>query len=296
MDTRYPDTRLDQPAAVAVAETPVSAVSWASIIAGAVVAASVSLILAALGSGLGFASLSPWSNEGVSATTFGVMTGVWFILMQWASAGVGAYLTGRLRTRWASLHTHEMFFRDTAHGFLTWALATVLTAGVLASSAAALVGGGVHAAATVAGGAAQGATMQGTAAAATSGGDPDRAYTVDTLFRTTDGTPASADVRQEAGRILAKGLTGGGIAPADRDYLAGLVAARTGVDQATAQQRVDAAVQAEQQAVAKAKEAADKARKAASGFSLFTALSMVIGAFIACIAAALGGRQRDEHA
>ena len=188
-----------------------------------------------------------------------------------------------------------MFFRDTAHGFLTWALATVLTAGVLASSAAALVGGGVRAAATVAGGAAQGAAAQGTAEAARPG-DADRDYIVDTLFRTTQGTPAPADVRQEAGRILAKGLTAGGIPAADRDYLAGLIAARAGIDPATAQQRVDAAVTAEQQAVAKAKEAADKARKAASGFSLFTALSMVIGAFIACIAAALGGRQRDEHA
>lgn len=288
MDTRYPDTRLDHPA-VAVGETPVSAVSWAAIIAGAVVAAAVSLVLAALGSGLGFASLSPWSHDGVSATTFGLMTGIWFILMQWASAGVGAYLTGRLRTRWASLHSHEVFFRDTAHGFLTWALATVLTAGVLAGSAAALIGGGTQAAATVAGGAAQGAAAQATA------GDADRAYTIDALFRTTEGTPASADVRQEAGRILAKSLAGG-IAPADRDYLAGLVAARAGIDQATAQQRVEAAAQAEQQAVAKAREAADKARKAASGFSLFTALSMVIGAFIACIAAALGGRLRDEHA
>jgi hypothetical protein len=271
MDTRTADARVGYHTGVAVAESSVSAGSWAAIFAGAVVAASVSLILLALGAGLGFASLSPWAGEGASAATIGVMTGVWLIIMQWASAASGAYLTGRLRTRWAGLHTHEVFFRDTAHGFLTWALATVLTAGVLASSTASLVGGGVQAAATVAGGAAQGAAAQGTAEAAKAT-DADRAYTVDTLFRTAE------------------------IPAADRTYLAGLVSARAGVDQAEAQRRVDAAITAEQQAVAKAKETADKARKAASGFSIFTALSMLIGAFIACVAAALGGHRRDEHA
>ena len=114
---------------VAVEAAPariVSAVSWPAIIAGAVVAAATSVLLLALGSGFGLASVSPWAG-GASPLTFTVMTAIWLIVMQWVASGLGGYLTGRLRTRWIGTHVHEVFFRDTAHGFLSWALATVIT-------------------------------------------------------------------------------------------------------------------------------------------------------------------------
>src|SRR3984957_13730334 len=100
-----------------------SAASWPAIFAGAVIAAAATLLLMALGSGLGLASISPWSNHGVSATTFAVTGAIWLILTQWISAALGGYIAGRLRTRWIGTHTHEVFFRDTAHGLITWAVA-----------------------------------------------------------------------------------------------------------------------------------------------------------------------------
>src|ERR1700722_3333531 len=111
-----------------------SAASWPAIIAGAFVAASVSLVLLALGSGLGFASISPWPGHGVSAKSFAITTAIWLIVMQWMSSGLGGYITGRLRTKWSGTHTHEVFFRDTAHGLVMWAVATVLVAGTVAAS------------------------------------------------------------------------------------------------------------------------------------------------------------------
>ena len=105
-----------------------SAASWPAIFAGAFVAVSVSLVLLALGSGLGFAAISPWQGHGVSATTFTVTTAIWLIVTQWLSAALGGYIAGRLRTKWVGTHTHEVFFRDTAHGFVTWSVATVFTA------------------------------------------------------------------------------------------------------------------------------------------------------------------------
>src|SRR5580692_7150199 len=116
-----------------------SAASWAAIIAGAFVAASVSLVLFALGSGLGFASISPWPGHGVTAKAFAITTAIWLIVMQWVSSGFGGYITGRLRTRWIGTHTHEVFFRDTAHGLVTWAVATVLVAAAAAASVSAVV-------------------------------------------------------------------------------------------------------------------------------------------------------------
>ena len=132
--------------------SPDSAVSWAAIIAGAVGAAALSLILLLLGSGLGLSMASPWS--GPSATTFAVSTAIWLIVVQWLASGVGGYIAGRLRTKWNGIHTDEVAFRDTAHGFLAWALATLLVAGLLGSAVSSIVGGGASAVSSIASGAA----------------------------------------------------------------------------------------------------------------------------------------------
>ncbi len=314
-----------------------SAASWPAIFAGAFVAVSVSLVLIALGSGLGFAEVSPWRGHGVSATTFTVTTAIWLIVTQWISASLGGYIAGRLRTKWVGTHTHEVFFRDTAHGFVTWSVATVFVAAVLAGSVTSLVGGGLHAlgGATVAGaqmsgpgggmgemsggpGAEPGAMPAGPPAALT--------YEIDKLFRPATGSPSTgsaggamsgsmsgamtaapqgapgsgnldtdSDPRVEAVYIAFHAMTTGDVSPADRGYLASRVAAQTGISPTDAQNRVDNFVSDIQAAQTKAKAAADKARKAAAEASIYLALSMLVGAFIASISAALGGRLRDEH-
>jgi hypothetical protein len=277
-------------------EAATSAVSWAAIIAGAFVAASATVIFVALGTGLGFASVSPWPNSGASATTFTAATAIWFIVTQWISSGAGGYLTGRLRTRWVGTHTHEVFFRDTAHGFVTWAVATVIGAVILASAASSMAGAGVHAAATVGQGAAQGAMNPAQNGAVN--GSVVSAYDVDTLFRsaTPDANSSSMDARAETTRILAKGLPTGDVSAADRSYVSQLVAARTGISESDAQKRVDDVVAQLNVAQTKARQAADGARKAAAAAAICTALAMLIGAFIASVAAALGGHERDERA
>jgi hypothetical protein len=314
-------------------ESTKSAVSWGAIVAGAVVAAAVSLILLALASGLGLASVSPWPNSGASLTTFSVMTAIGLIVVQWIASGLGGYVTGRLRTKWTGTHTHEVFFRDTAHGFIMWALSTVLVASLLASATASLVSAGAHGAAMVATGVAAGGAGAAGSAMTNSGGAGSgagggasgasgsagessapagtmvgtmspvgsvSAYNIDTLFRTAQpngagGPGSNADARAEATRILARSLSSGDVPAADRTYLAQLVAARTGVSDTDAQKRVDDTIAQVQADETKARQAADAARKASSAASIFTALSMVIGAFIACAAAALGGQLRDMH-
>jgi hypothetical protein len=145
-----------------------SAASWPAIFAGAIVAVAVSFILVALGTGLGFAIISPWPGHGASATAFTVNAAIWLIVSQWVSAAIGGYLAGRLRTKWVGTHTHEVFFRDTAHGLVTWSVATVLIALVLASSATSVVGGGLRAVGGAASAGLQGAAA-GSAAAGTQG-------------------------------------------------------------------------------------------------------------------------------
>jgi hypothetical protein len=272
------------------AESAVSAISWPAIFGGAIAAASITLVMLLIGSGLGFASLSPWPNAGPSTTTFTVVAGIWLIVMQWLSSGIGGYLTGRMRTKWARTHTHEVFFRDTAHGLLTWGLASLIGAFLVASAGSAAIGTGTRAAATVVSGAAQGA---GAAASMTDR----RAYDVDGLFRgeKPELAPSSREARAEATRILVSALRDGEMPAGDRTYLATTVASRTGLSQADAEKRVDDVIAQEKAAETKIRQAADTARKSAAAASIFTAISMLIGAFIACAAAAYGGSLRDEH-
>lgn len=269
-------------------QSSVSAISWGAILGGACAAASVSLILLLLGSGFGLAVASPWSDAGSTATTIGVVTAVWLIVMQWVSAGIGGYLAGRLRTKWAGLHTDEVFFRDTAHGFLAWAVATLVTVGLLASATSSAVGTGVQAASQMGGGAVQ-------AAASAAGPALAQEYDLDTLFRRAqpDANGAPGEAEAEAGRIVASGLANGDVPEADRAYLAQVVAVRAGIPPQDARGRVDALVERAKQAAATAKQAAETARKTAATVSIFTALSLLIGAFIAATAGALGGRSRD---
>jgi hypothetical protein len=235
-----------------------SAASWPAIIAGAFVAVGASLILLALGGGLGLAAVSGWG-------TFAAKTAIWLIVMQWISAGLGGYIAGRLRTRWIGTHTHEVFFRDTAHGLVTWAVATV--------AVAAIIGGSLS-------------TMTAGHSRADNAAPPFASYGVDKLFRPAhpaDAQPVN-DPRLEAGHIMASAAATGGISDADKMYLADVVSAKAGISQADAERRVDDWVAT-----------AQSARKAAAEASIYTALSLLIGAFIASVSAVLGGRLRDEH-
>lgn len=264
-----------------------SAVSWSAVIAGGVTTAAVSFMLLILGAGLGLTVVSPWSNSGVSATALGVGAIIWLIVTQWIAAGLGGYLTGRLRTKWVSVHTHEVFFRDTAHGFLSWALATIVSAALLASAVSAIVSGSTTTATTLLSGAAQSA---GAVSSPT-------AYFVDMLFRSDKPAPAAnpQDTRAESERILVRAVGEGDISPADKTYIAQLIASQTGLSQPDAEKRVDDVIAQAKAAAEKVKQVADEARKAAATLALFSFLSLLVGAFIASVAAAFGGRERDEN-
>lgn len=280
-------------------ESSRSAISWGPIIGGAVAATGVSLILILFGSGLGLTMVSPWSGESSSAATVGITAAIWLVVVQWLSAALGGYLTGRLRTKWAAVHTDEVFFRDTAHGFVSWAVATVFVAGFLASSLGSLASGGAQAVGTAA--ATAGVAGSAAAASSTDGGSANAAtsYFTDALLRPqqvqaraqNDDGAATAEVS----RILVNGAVQGGVPENDKAYLAAIVSARTGLSPDESRARVDAVLKRIDDAKVAAQEATDKARKAAATTALVGSLSLLVGAFISCAAAALGGRQRDEE-
>jgi hypothetical protein len=257
-----------------------SGVSWPAIAAGAVATAALTLLLAAFGAGIGLSAISPWTGSGVSAATFKVGSGIYLVIVAVMASSIGGYLAARLRTRWTGLHTNEVFFRDTAHGLLSWAFATLLSAGLLGAVTTHVVGGAVSGAAT--------------AAAVTGSAGPADLY-IDRLFRAepaaqpTLASPAAGSdtMRAEVSRLWTSSFRESkDLSAADRAYVARVVAARTGLPQAEAEKRVS-------DVIADAKAAADSARKAAAQFSLWLTVSLFFGAFAASLAAVEGGQLRD---
>jgi hypothetical protein len=287
----------------AVASGP-TAVSWGAIFAGAAAAAALSFILLILGTGLGLSSLSPWASDGASGKALGIGTFAWVVFMQLAASALGGYLAGRLRTKWVSLHTEEVAFRDTAHGFLAWGVATLFTAWLAASTATSLVSTGVQAGAQVAGGAvsaaATGAAAAGADKAKSDDGSGPMSYAVDSLFRGPKSkAPASSEqATGEVTRIFTNAVTTGKLPEEDARYAGQVVAQRTGVSQQEAEKRVNEKfneLQAKKkEAETKAREAADAARKASAIAALAFFIALLIGAFIASFAATIGGRHRDD--
>jgi hypothetical protein len=242
------------------------------------------LILMAFGAGMGFSAVSPWANSGVSATTFSLGTGLYLIVTAMLSSTVGGYLAGRLRTRWTAVHTDEVFFRDTAHGFMAWACATVLSAALLGAAGTAIVSG----------------ASAGLSQRNNNDGGPAAIY-VDRLFRpapaaanaaaapATNQPAADPATRAEVARLLlASARSGADVSAADRAYLVQIVSARAGLAQPDADKRVN-------EVLAQAKSDLDKARSAAAKLALWLTAALFAGALAASLAAIEGGQLRDRR-
>jgi hypothetical protein len=210
----------------------------------------------------------------LSAAAIGAGAIVWLIVTQIAASALGGYLGGRLRTKWTNVHTDEVYFRDTAHGLLVWAVGMVITAGFLASAAASFAG-------------AQ-RPVNPSNVGQESVLDPN-AYFVDTLLRGNGSAAQQPDPseRAEVSRIFIHDLPHGTLSDGNRTYLAQLVAARTGVNSSDAEKRVTAVF-------TEAQESAEGARKAFAHLSLWLFVALLSGAFSASYAGTIGGKQRDH--
>ncbi|MGE4063417.1 MAG: hypothetical protein AB7E79_08615 [Rhodospirillaceae bacterium] len=286
-----------QPVSVAT-DTGHGYVDWCAIAAGAMMATAVSIILFTFGTAIGLSMVSPYEGEGVSRAAYFATLGLWTLWVIVSSFMAGGYLAGRLRRRVGDANEHEVDVRDGAHGLLVWATGVVLASLLLVLGVTGAVGTAVKA----------GAPAAAEAADNADGGGGMTAYTVDSLFRATTTTapaqpatdPATGAAmpatppddgradREEVTRIFAHGVTDGELGAEDKAHAASLISRRTGISEAEAQKRIDTAL-------AKAKEAADAARKIGLIVGFLTAAALLVGAAAAAWAAALGGRHRDQN-
>ncbi|MFY9288233.1 MAG: hypothetical protein WAO98_06995 [Alphaproteobacteria bacterium] len=268
---------------------PKPAISWAAIMGGVFATLATTLVLTVLGAGLGFAIRPDFDSDtakGIAAASI-----IWMVVVQWIAASIGGYLAGRLRTRWLNVHNHEVYFRDTAHGFITWAVATMIMVAAF-TSAGSMLGKHAHIATAM-----HERSMSAKATDAQNSALNPIAYYTDSLFRTSPPTVTAGDqeVRGEANRILMRGFKDNSLTEEDKTYLTQLVMVRTNLAETDARKRVDDIVARQSVDQAQIREIADNARKMASILSICLALSLLVGGFVGSAAAVLGGNIRDRH-
>jgi hypothetical protein len=278
-----------------------SAVDWGAIIAGSVLAAALSFVLLTFGAGLGLSLSSPGSGEDISVLSFVMSAGVWLLAVQLVSFMAGGYLAGRLRMPAGNATSEEVDLRDGSHGLMVWAIGTLLGAVLLASGLA----GAAQTAAS-----ALGSTAENVASATSRlmPEDADAAYLADTLLR--DGTgatseeggqaadgasggTATANLRQIVTRVVERAIATGELPDVDRQYLAGVVAEATGLDQGRVEERIGRLVEQTTELRAEAVAQAEAARQWSVMAAFLTAAALLISAAGAYLAATYAGRQRD---
>lgn len=254
------------------------AVFWPSIVAGAVLAAGISLTLLTFGSaiGLSVASTAPTWRDSSSVLWF--LSGLFLVFVSLTSFGFGGYIAGRMRPHPALLSTKELELSDGLHGIIAWGLAVILGT-VLAFAAAAIT-----APAAV-------PSNENLGPSASVAGENIIASELDELFH-SDRRDVPADItyrRAEAARILLKTSGHTGVTDSDREHLAGLVVAQTGIGDDEASRRVD-------DAIAKSGQEIHRARQALVIQAFFVAAALVLGAALAWFAASEGGADRLNRA
>ena len=276
-----------------------SGINWGAVFAGAVVSASMLMLMLMLGVGFGLSSVSPWENSGVSAKAIGASSILWLAFTQLVAFGIGGYLAGRLRIKWANVHTDEVYFRDTAHGLLAWSVAALVTVVLLASTTKAILNGVAEASVT-------GVTAMDNMKAPLSISDINPLdYYVDLLLRknqkdsSTENVRGGNNLRAEVETILTNNIKDGKLSIDDRTYLAQIVSQQTGLPQADAELRVDSIFAKISTSIETTKnsgiKAIETARKVAAHTSLWMFAMLLLGAFISSLTATYGGRLRDHN-
>jgi len=309
------------PSAVVGPSGPARSVQWGAVILGALGATAISMVLLTFGAGLGLSAASAQPYAGASAKALAVISALYAAITMVAAFGAGGYVTGRMRLP-ATQELAEHEFRDGAHGFAVWALGIVIGGIVAISGVSGAVKTAVQATAAVGGAAAAGAASNpalGQAALSMTPTD----YAIDRLMAPAPaaapdaaggapaaGTPAApatgtagaannvpsrADVTAPMTRAFAASLKSDQLDARDRTMLVQTVMQQTGLPQAEAEKRVDEAYTELKAAEQKARDAADKARKAALITAFAAAATLLLGCAAACAGAAAGAKHRAEN-
>lgn len=297
--------------ATPMVENDRSYVDWAAIFGGAAVAVAIGVLATGFGAALGLTAVS--ARSGAGSGKLGIIISiVWIVLSMVSAYAAGGYIAGRMRRRADRATKDEVTVRDGMNGLIVWGLGIVVSAMLLGSAIGTtlkavgnVASAARNAVAQVAGGVASGAVSAAAGLVPDGLKNDPMAFVTSSMLRPAAVQPGADVSATDAAAILGNLASTGVISDPDRTYLVQLTTARTGLTEADAKARVDAAVTATQSARDKAVAAAADAEKIArdtveaarisailTAF-LLTAMSLVSGV-AAYIAAVKGGRHRDD--
>ena len=141
-----------QPTATEDAHTiMINRVSWGAILAGVVVALVVQVLLTMLGVGIGAATLDPGSGDSPQASTFSIVSVIWYAVSGIVAAFAGGYMAARMSGKTAAT-------TGALHGLTTWAVTTLLVLYLVTTSLGSIIGGTFRGISGAVGGIGQAAT------------------------------------------------------------------------------------------------------------------------------------------
>jgi FtsH-binding integral membrane protein len=244
-------------------------VDWQSIVAGSFIAAAISLVFLAFGSGLGL-SLTSFQTDGPHPrTALLIAAAIWLLWVQVSSFIGGGYIAGRLRHRIGDAERHEIEMRDGAHGLTVWAVAVVFGS---------LIAGWL--------------TLTSVSGAAKSASTFSTDYYVDKMLRndaasSAPGSLNSASDNSQVSRVIAQAVATKSINDSDKSYLVQQIASRSGLSPADSEKRLN-------ETISTLQTQAETARKYAVLIAFLTAASLLISAVAAWWGAISGGKHRDD--
>jgi hypothetical protein len=260
-----------------------SYVDWAAILAGTVIATSITLVLTGFGSAVGLSMTSPFAGKGFSGMAIAIAIGLWVIWVAVTSMMAGSYVTGRLRRRAGDATAHEVSVRDGVHGLVVWALSALVGAFIATMTLSGVTRGGADIA------------RSGVSAVAGVVGNT-TAYAVDMLVRSETPTAGIDEpTRDQISRVLVRAAGDGELSAQDRTYLTRIIANRAGIEPAEVERRIDAFSSQAKATVEKTRAAAETVRRIGILIAFLTAASLAIAAAGAWWGSSLGGKHRDEN-
>ncbi len=264
-------------------------ISWTAIFGGVVIVVAVQLALSLLGASIGFSTVNVNANTSPSAASASTGAAVWWLISSSVALFCGGYVA-------AWLAGVKENFDGWLHGLVTWAVATIVTFWLLTSAVGSLIGGGFTALSTV--GSAAGSTVADAAKpiAQAAGITPDVIQQqVQGYLQPTNPNPATMspqDAQKEMASNLVKYVAGGADAPAAKTQMVAIMAAQLKISPEEATKRFDEnelkIKAARDQAVQRAKDAADASAAAVSKASLGGFFVLLIGALVAGYAGSMG--------
>lgn len=268
-------------------------VSWPALFAAVFVAIAVELLLSLLGVAVGLGAAAPEPGASASIRGLGIGAGIWWFVSTLIAFGIAGFVAA-----WLAGVTSR--FDGVLHGFVTWAIASLVAVYLLTTALGGLLGGAFSLMGSGLSAVGGGIKTAAPKVAQAAGVSPEMLqHQVQAYLQPGEPDPATM-TPQQAQKAIATELptyaAGGSNAAAAKARIIAIMAAQMHVSQADAAKRFDQlqarATRLKNEAIEKSKHAAAVAAQDASTGSYLIFGVLLLDLILAAIGGSLGAQRR----